>query len=120
MADYPLLKKRTYTGVNFGELTSFEDCTLFADKKVKFIEVGLVSSQESSPLELSSNIEGIISKVAMGEIIPTEDESFSIYKAFETIDGHLKEIPLKGRGAQGYINKAPEAALLIHLLDLNC
>jgi len=120
MADHPLLNKRTYTGVNYGELTSFVDCTLYADRKVKFIEVGIVNSQESSPIELSPNIESLISKVSAGEIVPTEDQDFSIYKAFERVDGHLKAIPLKGRGAQGYINKAPEAALLIHLLDLSC
>ena len=121
MAQYPLLKKRTYTGVNYGELTSFEECTLFADKKVKFIEVGNVNSQESTPIKISSNFNSLIEKVAKGEVIPAEGDGnafpISIYKAFGS---DLKEIPLKGRGASDYINSAPESAILIHLLDLNC
>ena len=118
MASGPLLKKRTYTGVNYGELTSFVECTLFADKMVKFIEVGMVHSQQVTPITLSPNVVQLISKVTEAEIIQVEgDGSFSIYKAF---DKDLKEIPLKGRGAYDYINSAPESAILIHLLDLNC
>ena len=118
MASGPLLKKRTYTGVNYGELTSFVDCTLFADKMVKFIEAGTVNSQQVTPITLSPNVLQYISKAAQGEVIPVEgDGSFSIYKAF---DSELREIRLKGRGVFDYINSALESAILIHLLDLNC
>lgn len=118
MAFGPLLKKRTYTGVDYGELTSFVECTLFTDKMVKFIEVGTVTSQQVTPITISPNVLEYIRKAAEGEVIPAEgDGSFSIYKAF---DNDLNEIPLKGRGAFEYINSASESAILIHLLDLNC
>jgi len=120
MASVPLLNKRTYTGVHYGELTSFKDCTIYADKLVEFTQVGTFSSEATTPIEVSPNIIGFIEKASVGEVVQTESVSLSIYKAFEMRDGKLGEIPLKGRGAHGYINNAPEALLLIHFLDLHC